>query len=151
MHRIQAGSHAQDDSFRDSQIGAGDNDLVDGFGRLAAAKRTEMSDRPPDGPEDGHRPLHVRVRAADEHRERREAGPFGAPGDGRIDHRHAASGQPGAEATRCLGRDRRTIDHEQTLARSLLNALGAEEDGFDVGRVGDADHDHVRTTRDVGR
>ena len=64
------------------EVGAGQDDLVDGLDRLAGTDRTDVGDRAPERVQDGARMLDVALVAADEDRQRRVRAPSLPPDTG---------------------------------------------------------------------
>ena len=46
---VEAGLDREDDALGDAEVGAGEDDLVDGLDRLAGADRADVGDRPAEG------------------------------------------------------------------------------------------------------
>ena len=143
---VEAGPDREDDALGDAEVGAGEDDLVDRLDRLPGADRPDVRDGLAHRREDRPGAFDVLGIAADEDRQRRLLGALAAAGDGRIDHRDPALAETSREVPAARRRDRRAVDDERALPGAVDDAVGAEQDGLDVGGVRDADHRDV----DVG-
>ena len=140
---VEAGLDGEDDALGDAEVGAGEDDLVDGLDRLAGTDRADVGDGLAQRGEDRPRALDVLARRR---RRRSSASPSGRPRCRPTPgHRpsQAALAQPRGEVPAARRRDRRAVDDERAGAGALDDAGRAEEDGLDVGRVRDADHDDL--------
>ena len=97
--------------------------------------------------EDRPGPLDVRRLAADEDRERRLLGALAAARDRRVDERDAALASRAAKSRVAAGEIvEQSMTSEPDRAPSAT-PVRAEQDGLDVGRVGDAHDDDVGGAR----
>ena len=148
---IETGLHREHDPLGDAEVRPGEDHLVDRFDRLPGADRADMGDGLAERGKDGPGPLDVRLLATDEDRERRLLGALAAARHRSVDHRDARQAQAGAEVTGRGRRDRRAVDDERAGSGAGGQPVSTEEDGFDIGRVGHADHDDVARPGDGGR
>ena len=148
---VEARPDGEDDALGDAQVGAGEDDLVDGLDRLTGADRSDVGDGLADRRQHGPGALDVRGVTADEDRQGRLLGALAAARDGGIDHRETTLAQACGEVPAARRGDRRAVDDERALAGAVDDALLAEDDRFDVRRVRHADHDDVRPGRDGRR
>jgi hypothetical protein len=135
----------KDDPFGHAEVGSGQDHLVDGLDRLPAPDRPDMGDGPADRFEDWTRALDCPGFATDEDRQSSLQGALAAAGYRCIDELDAGLLEPFAKASGGARRDRRSVDDEETLVRSNDHTIGAKENRFDVGRIGDADKDDARS------
>ena len=140
---VEAGLDRQDDALGDAQVGAGQDDLVDGLDRLAGADRTDVGDRPAHGGQDGPGLLDVGRVAAHEDRQRRVAGALAPARDGGVDHAQLALRQSRGEVPAARRGDGRAVDDQRPGSGAVDDAVRAEQHGLDVRRVRDADDDDV--------
>ena len=145
---VEAGLHREDDALGDAEVRPGEDHLVDGLDRLAGADRADVGDRRAERRRTGR----ARSTSAASPPTKIESVAFWAPSlppdTGRVDHRDAAFAASRAAKSRVARRrDRRAVDDERAGAGALGDAVGAEEDRLDVGRVRDADDDDVRGGR----
>ena len=105
----------------------------------------------PSAVEDRPGPLDVGRVAADEDRERRLAGALAAARDRRVDH--ARRRARASRAAKSQLPDGAMVEQSMTSVPGRAPSTtpsGAEQDGLDVRRVGDADDDDVRRRRRPG-
>ena len=148
---VEAGLDAQHDALRYAEVGAREDHLVHGLGRLAGPDGAHAGDRLAHRAEDGPGAVEVGLVAAHEDREGRLLGALRAARNRGIDEAHALGLQAIRKATGRRRGDGRAIDDERSGAGTGRNAVRAEQRGLHVRRVRDADHDHVRAGRELAR
>ena len=142
---IDALGFREDKGLGDAEVVDGDGDLVRELAGLARAVIADVDDRLAKSLEERHGALHVGLVPADHDRE---------PGFDRTDlaaryrRVECAEGWPvRGRALREVARRGRTdgahIDRQQSFVCTARDAVGAEHDGLDVGRVGDHRHHDV--------
>ena len=138
---VEPGLDREDDALGDAEVGAREDDLVDGLDRLPRADRADMGDRPAERVE--HRPgvLDVALGAADEDREGRVARPLRTTGHRRIDHAQVALTQSSREVPAAGRGDGRAVDDQGAGLGTLDDAVGSEQHRLDIRGIGHAD-DH---------
>ena len=142
---VEPGLDGEDDALRDAEVGAGEDDLVDGLDRLAGADRSDMGDRPAHRRQHRAGALDVRRVAADEDRQRRLLGALAAAR--RPAHRPSRCRAPRSRAAKSQLPDGAIVEQSMTRVPGTSagdDAVRTEQDGLDVRRVRDADDDDVR-------
>ena len=145
---VEAGLDGEDDALGDAEVGAGEDDLVDGLDRLAGTDRPDVGDRPargrsaPDGR--ARRPARRRRRRSSASRSWR---PRCRPTPARRPSRRPRSR---SRAAKSQLPDGAIVEQSMTSVPGRAPSTTPswpEQDGLDVWRVGDADDDHVPRPR----
>ena len=109
---VEAGLHGQDHALGDAEVGAGEDDLVDGLDRLPGTDRADVGDGLAHRRQDGPGALDVGRVATDEDRQRRVPGAFAPARHRCVDEPDAVLTEPGGELPAARRGDGRTVDDE---------------------------------------
>ena len=115
----------------------GDHDLVGGLGHLPGPRWADVRGRLAQDVEERLGPAHGGLVAAGHDRQLPVARGGLAAGHGSVDGLHPALRERLVDAPRHRRRDGRHVDEQRALADSLGHPAFPQDDGLDVGRVGE--------------
>ncbi|MCX6907735.1 MAG: hypothetical protein NTY01_06795 [Verrucomicrobia bacterium] len=145
--QVEAGGFGEGESFGHRAEVDRAEDLVDGFCNLAGAVRPDVEDGFAEPLEQRQRASEGFLVAADHDGERGLDGAFLAAGDGRVEEVRAFAFEEGGDSGGGGGRDGGVVHDDAAGAHAVNHAdrfvRAAEDDGFEVGRVGDVGEDDV--------